>query len=110
MIDAQLVERALEKITHGEALGGFAAVFDRATGESDLDGDRWRLVVAFEHEVGEVEVTLSGTEGAKVLPEIAPEVIERAVEARAVNRFPAESRFRDLLAASPLRLVAEEFN
>lgn len=95
----ELKERATHRRKHSPC--GIGAAFEADITEPDRDGRLFSVVVTDTiHGVGRVEV---GAPRVAHDREIETEAIEEFVEQEA-GRFPLETRMRDLLAASPLRI------
>jgi hypothetical protein len=108
MIESKLVETALKKLKRGNTPGNVAAVLAGESGPRDLDGVRWSFVVTDGSHTDVIEVGLSGSQGGGRGMSIDQDLLEGAVERRAVCSFPVESRLPDLVAASPLSLRRED--
>lgn len=102
-IRAELIERANDKLRRNQTAGNIAAVFVGEVSPDDLDGVRWRFVVTDGSTVDTIDAGISGSSGGEHGMAVDQGDLERQVESRALG-FPVETRFADLLAASPLTM------
>jgi hypothetical protein len=76
----ELIQKALAKCQRGEVPGDVAAVFDRETGNPDLDGRKWRFLVADGKRVEHVEAELAGSNGGSPGRAFDIALLEAAIE------------------------------
>jgi hypothetical protein len=107
-VPAEIVDRALAKLEGGKTYVNVAAVFIGEITANDQDGASWWLYVTDGVSSGDViEATITGTWGGQRGMAIDTDQMELTIERRAGN-FAVETRLRDLIAASPLTIQAED--
>jgi len=107
-MDSELIAAALSKLRNGEVPGGIAAVLDRETFLRGRDGRHWTFCVTDGVKVAPVDAELSRTGGGGQVHAIDPALLEAAIERRAGNECPVESRLSDLVAKASIVLRDED--
>jgi hypothetical protein len=87
----------LDRLIRSDAPYGVVASFRGESGEPDLDGARWELLITDGIFTGMIEVELTGSEGGRHGMDVRPDSIEAAAERRAVH-FPVKSRAACMVA------------
>lgn len=104
---SELVTAATSKFRNREVPGNVAAVLYREWPWSGRDGRRWTFYVTDGVRAAWVDAELSASSGVAA-QRTNRALLEAAVERRAVNSYPVESRMDDLVSAAPLSLRAED--
>jgi hypothetical protein len=100
---SELVTAAASKFRNREVPGNVAAVLYREWPWSGRDGRRWTFYVTDGVQAGWVDAELPASSGVAV-QRANRALLEAAIERRAINSYPVESRMDDLVSASPLAL------
>lgn len=107
VMNDELIQKALVKFQRGEIPGDVAAVFDRETGDPDLDGRKWRFVVTDGKRVEHVEAELAGSNGGSPGRfDIA--LLEAAIERRIASGCYQREQLMDELAADGPKVLRED--
>lgn len=104
----ELLAAALSKLRNREVPGSLAVVVDRELPERGRDGRSWTFCVTDGAQVAWVVAELLGGRGGASGRVIDPALLEAAVERRAINSYPVETRIGDLVSAGSVVLRAED--
>jgi hypothetical protein len=105
-ISADLIQRALDKLTRGETPCGVAAIFVGECSAPGQDGVSWRFVVADPDRVDTLDGTVPGSRFGVQGMAVDEAALEAEVE-QIAGHFARESRLDDLVAGAPLQLMRD---